>query len=165
MLNPPPRVKLQNCRATKVGRFSWWSGNGRGPKRSTGRPDIPARQPQEAFRGSSRAGRADAVRDRCRADPAPRRARIDRLCGDPCARPHTRFRLSPEAGDLGKQAVLAGSKVVRCGSPAEHANRSPPPPGVTAIPAGFRTVEMRYIACPSSSASTPCSPLTCDSIA
>jgi conjugative relaxase-like TrwC/TraI family protein len=39
------------------------------------------------------------------------------------------------------------------------------PPGVTAIPAGFRTVEMRYIACPSSSASTPCSPLTCDSIA
>jgi hypothetical protein len=31
------------------------------------------------------------------------------------------------------------------------------PPGVTA-PAGFRTVEMRYIACPSSSATTPCRP-------
>ena len=148
MLNPPPRVKLQNCRATKVGPALFlveWA-NGRGPKRSTGRPDIPAQQLQEAFRGSSRAGRADAVRDRCRADPAPRRARIDRLCGDPCARPHTRFRPSPEAGDLGKQAVLAGGKEVRCGSPAEHANRSPrirPGAGAVVETVGlvFRSVE------------------------
>ena len=36
--------------------------NGQGPKRSAGRPDIPA-QPQEALRGSSRARRALFVTD------------------------------------------------------------------------------------------------------